>query len=649
MLNFTYLQDINVDNGDDFATLNPQNMLQDTSVSEDFNLDYPYSMTSNNSSFDFDRIPDDSLIPNENYNDSIAYLQLMRHSSTISIIYCIAYTLVFSVGLIGNLFVISVVFRVPRMRTVTNLFIANLAFADVLVIIFCVPATLMSNLFVPWILGWFMCKTVPYIQGVSVAASVYSLIAVSLDRFLAIWWPLKLQISKKRAKGIIFGIWVIALSLTLPWALFFQLVPLIPERPDIEMCLEIWPDDTDGTLYFLFANLLACYVMPMILISICYILIWIKVSRRDIPGDTKDAQKDRIQQQSKIKVVKMLALVVILFVLSWLPLYAIFTIMKFGGPLDQKMEEFLNIFTPIAQWLGSANSCINPILYAFNEKYRRGFIAIIRSRKCWGRLRYYETVAISSSSASTRKSSHYHNYNSTRKAPYSPSMKSDAVSFIYDQTNMNSNNNRNNNNKHVSLSKQNSNLSRQMLLKQDSSVSRNSFLKQDSVQSTRQILANNQSKSDHMTDYLCRQDSGNSCKALLKQDSNGSILSKQNSQVKESILRQNFQNSYMEQKRKTLSKQDTEISLIEENRGSLVNSQDSCTSLISTSSATRRQRLVKQDSIFSFGEPIKTDLCSQKNIKNQSWRINENHANDSKKSPKSSLSIILCYYNNKWY
>ena len=223
--------------------------------------------------------------------------------------------------------------------------------------------------------------------------------------------------------------------------------------------------------------------------------------------------------------------------------------------------------------------------------------------------RYYETVAITSSSASTRKSSHYHNYNSTRKAaPCSPSMKSDAVSFIYDQSQSNMTK------RHNGLSKQNSNLSRQMLLKQDSSVSRNSFLKQDSIQSTRQILSNNQSKSEHMTEYLCRQDSSNSCQALLKQDSNGSILSKQNSQVsyceskksfsssidsctdlrKESILRQNFQNAYMEQKRKqTLSKQDTEISLIEENRsGCLINSQDSCASLISTSSAARRQRLV---------------------------------------------------------
>lgn len=56
MLNFTHLEDINVDNGDDFATLNSQNMLQDTSVNEDFNLDYSYSMARNNSSLDFDRV-----------------------------------------------------------------------------------------------------------------------------------------------------------------------------------------------------------------------------------------------------------------------------------------------------------------------------------------------------------------------------------------------------------------------------------------------------------------------------------------------------------------------------------------------------------------------------------------------------------------
>lgn len=124
-------------------------------------------------------------------------------------------------------------------------------------------------------------------------------------------------------------IWIVALSSTIPWALFFQLVPLYQDS-DIMLCREVWPPGLDGSMYFLIANVFACYLVPMSLISLCYILIWIKVSKRSIPGDSKDAQMDRMQQKSKIKVVKMLIAVVILFVLSWLPLYLIFARIKFG-------------------------------------------------------------------------------------------------------------------------------------------------------------------------------------------------------------------------------------------------------------------------------------------------------------------------------
>ncbi|RZC41249.1 7tm 1 domain containing protein [Asbolus verrucosus] len=71
-----------------------------------------------------------------------------RHSMAMTAVYCVAYLLVFAVGIVGNFFVIAVVFRSPRMRTVTNFFIVNLAVADILVIVFCLPATLMSNIFV---------------------------------------------------------------------------------------------------------------------------------------------------------------------------------------------------------------------------------------------------------------------------------------------------------------------------------------------------------------------------------------------------------------------------------------------------------------------------------------------------------------------
>lgn len=81
-----------------------------------------------------------------------------RHSISMTAVYCIAYLFVFIVGLIGNSFVIAVVYRSPRMRTVTNFFIVNLAVADVLVIVFCLPATLIGNILVRKYLFFFIFK-----------------------------------------------------------------------------------------------------------------------------------------------------------------------------------------------------------------------------------------------------------------------------------------------------------------------------------------------------------------------------------------------------------------------------------------------------------------------------------------------------------
>lgn len=72
---------------------------------------------------------------------------ILRYTYTTSVIVTIAYAIVFVVGIIGNSFVVAIVCKSPRMRTVTNYFIANLAFADILVLL-CLPATLVNNLFI---------------------------------------------------------------------------------------------------------------------------------------------------------------------------------------------------------------------------------------------------------------------------------------------------------------------------------------------------------------------------------------------------------------------------------------------------------------------------------------------------------------------
>lgn len=90
------------------------------------------------------------------------------------------------------------------------------------------------------------------------------------------------------------------------------------------------------------------------------------------------------------QVLKMLVVVVVTFALSWLPLYVVFCIIKFGlSPEFDSSDSIIITLIPMAQWLGASNSCINPIIYAFfNRKFRAGFKAIITSKSCCGPLRY---------------------------------------------------------------------------------------------------------------------------------------------------------------------------------------------------------------------------------------------------------------------
>ncbi|CAF5000836.1 unnamed protein product [Rotaria sp. Silwood1] len=77
----------------------------------------------------------------------------------------ILYAIVFIVGTIGNLLVIIVIQRNRSMRlTVTNMFIMNLAAADLLVLLFCLPATVVQDVTKTWFFGLFLCKFVNYVQ-----------------------------------------------------------------------------------------------------------------------------------------------------------------------------------------------------------------------------------------------------------------------------------------------------------------------------------------------------------------------------------------------------------------------------------------------------------------------------------------------------
>lgn len=121
-------------------------------------------------------------------------------------------------GLLGNGLVVLVVVSNPQMRSTTNILIINLALADLLFVIFCVPFTATDYVLANWPFGDCWCKIVQYLIVVTCHASIYTLVLMSLDRFLAVVYPIASR-SLRTERNTLWAIsvlWVLILTTAVP-------------------------------------------------------------------------------------------------------------------------------------------------------------------------------------------------------------------------------------------------------------------------------------------------------------------------------------------------------------------------------------------------------------------------------------------------
>ncbi|UXI20869.1 sulfakinin receptor [Sarcoptes scabiei] len=159
------------------------------------------------------------------------YLDLIERSIDLNLAFkiflYIAYLLVFLLGISGNILVCYVVFRQSSMRSVTNIFIANLALSDILLCLFAVPFTpLYLLIYKEWIFGSIFCRLVPFFQGVSVYTSVLTLMLISIERYMVIIHPFKRHFTVSECVKAIYLIWLAAFILTLPYGIFIDVIPI---------------------------------------------------------------------------------------------------------------------------------------------------------------------------------------------------------------------------------------------------------------------------------------------------------------------------------------------------------------------------------------------------------------------------------------
>ncbi|XP_048882674.1 galanin receptor type 1-like isoform X1 [Brienomyrus brachyistius] len=302
-------------------------------------------------------------------NDAVSPPKLLFGIGTDNFITLLVFGLIFILGVVGNSMVITVLARSKpgKPRGTTNIFILNLSIADLSYLLFCIPFQSTVYMLDTWVLGAFICKFIHYFFTVSMLVSIFTLSAMSVDRYIAIVHSRKsssIRVAKHALIGVAL-IWILSFAMAAPVAYNQNIVQ---RNENNTYCWEVWPDQSQKKVYVV-CTFIFGYVLPLLLISFCYTKVLNHLHKK-----LKNMSKK--SEASKKKTAQTVLVVVVVFCLSWLPHHVVHLWVEFGSfPLNQ--ASFL--FRVAAHCLAYSNSSVNPIIYGFlSENFRKAYKQVFR-------------------------------------------------------------------------------------------------------------------------------------------------------------------------------------------------------------------------------------------------------------------------------
>lgn len=316
---------------------------------------------------------------NDTFNETDPYLS-EDSSEVFSVLIGvpITFAVIFIVGLVGNGTLVYIVLKNKSMRTKPNVLIVSLAIGDFLLILVSVPFTSTIYTFKEWYYGTVVCKLNEFMQTVSLGVSVFTLAALSADRFLAIVYPFTAycSVTMTRVRAIAVSIWVAAVLMGLIDLVGTDVRPCC--RPEINVC-DLYPPEW-GDSYKKFRRVfrfLVYFLCPVIIITILYSVIACVLLRKPYDGGsqrnsgtgTTSAISRRIE--SRKRVAKVVLWFVFIFVVCWFPRQFYVLWYYFA---DFEYSTAWHFFKIAGFCLCFIYSSINPFaLYFLNEDFRHYF------------------------------------------------------------------------------------------------------------------------------------------------------------------------------------------------------------------------------------------------------------------------------------
>ena len=288
-------------------------------------------------------------------------------------------------GVIGNILVITVITKMGKKKQEGDLYLLNLAIADLGTLLLTFPSMVVRELHWKWPFGEFICLYVHPVPEIFYGASVWCIAVVAIDRYRKIVTsktlsPINSAVTLRTAKIVAACLWMASF---LVFCLPLYFVMKYHEEPDgkLAWCNPMMSFTFSG-VYMGVLNFFS-YILPLTVITFTYIVISRVINRSSafIKLMKKEGYPDDEQRLSKIKSVrlrqnerakKILTPLVLTFAFTMLPLNIFRLVLAWKPALvEQHVKLILNVVTVFVL----INSSANPVIYSVVSKEFRKLLA----------------------------------------------------------------------------------------------------------------------------------------------------------------------------------------------------------------------------------------------------------------------------------
>ncbi|XP_028260143.1 C-C chemokine receptor type 7 [Parambassis ranga] len=308
-----------------------------------------------------------SLIPSLDYNDfpELCEKESNRHFRLWFIPFF--YTIICLLGLAGNLLVILTVFYFKRLKTMTDVYLLNLSFADLL---FALSLPFWgANSMAKWVLGLVLCKAMHTVYKVSFYSSMFLLSFISVDRYFAI--AKAVTAHRHRSQTVIIS----KMSSAAIWvtAVFFSIPEMVYTNINNNTCTPYSSNSDKLRVSIQSSQIVLGFVLPLVIMAFCYSSIIQTLCQA--------------RNFERNKAIKVILAVVVVFLVCQVPynlvLFWTTVVTAQGGIDDCNYENNLLYAADVTQILAFLRCCLNPFVYAFiGVKFRHDLLKLLKDWGC---------------------------------------------------------------------------------------------------------------------------------------------------------------------------------------------------------------------------------------------------------------------------